>query len=108
MSEYHKTTVTVPVTQYVRLNGKRVEVIAEVDGSLSTKVSAILAAGLRFTAEKMDEDHVALCIENDEEDLAIEIAPNKPGIVQEFEKLIRDFKLARPRPRAKSEAGDGQ
>lgn len=90
---WHDTTVTVPITQFVRPHGKRIDVIAEVDGSLSGKVAAILKAGLRFTAEAIDENHVALCIENNEEDLAIEIAPNAPGIILELEKLIKDFSL---------------
>lgn len=95
MNAWHSTTVTVPVTQYVRPNGKQVQVICEVDGSLAQKVKAIQDAGLRFTAEKIDEEHVALCIENDEEDLAIEISPNRPGIVKEIEKLISGFDLKR-------------
>ncbi len=93
MSDWHKTTVTVSVIQYVRPGWTKRELIAEVDGSLSDKVSAIQKAKLRFTVEKIDEHHVALCIEDDEQDLAIEIAPNAPGIIQELEKLIREFEI---------------
>jgi len=86
----------VELTQFIRPHGKRRPTSCEVDDSLGLKVKAIRDAGLRFTAECIGPN-VSFCIENDEEDLAIEIAVNGPGengTRAKLEKLIRDFKLA--------------
>jgi len=69
----------VKVTQFIRPNGRQEEITAEVDDALQPKVEAIIKAGLRFTAEVLPGGKVSLCIENSEEDLAIEIADNGPG-----------------------------
>lgn len=72
-------------------------VSCEVTDDLAPKVKAIMDAGLRFTCEAIN-DNVAICIENDEEDLAIDIAMNRPGDESTgpkatLEKLIRNFKV---------------
>jgi hypothetical protein len=85
----------VKLTQFIRPNGRQEEITAEVDDALRPQVEAIIKAGLRFTAEVIPGGNVSLCIENDEEDLAIEIARNSPGENTPraaLERLISRFK----------------
>jgi len=91
-----KTTVEVPLTQYLRPDGRRRAITADVDIKLGPKVRAILDKGYRFTAEELSGLGVSLCIENDEEDLAVEVAENGPGSNSPrvaLERLISKFKL---------------
>lgn len=90
-----KKTIEVPITQFVRPNGRRRAVTCEVDGELEPKVKAILAKGYRFTAEELSGMGVSLCIEDNDSDVAVEIAENGPGPRSPqvmLEKLIREFK----------------
>jgi hypothetical protein len=87
----------VELTQFVRPNGHQRPTSCEIDDALAPKVKAIRDAGLRFTAE-VTGPNVVFCIENDEEDLAIEIATNGPGengTRAKLEKLIHGFEAAR-------------
>jgi len=69
-------------------------VAVEVDDALREQVEAIEVAGLQFTAEVIPGGVVSLCIENGEDDLAIELAENGPGEnspTVALERLIRGF-----------------
>ena len=88
----------VELIQFIRPNGRREQIWCDgIDDSLADKVKQITDAGLRFTAEAINGT-VSLCIENDEEDLAIEMAMNRPddeqtGPKATLEKMIRAFKI---------------
>jgi hypothetical protein len=89
----------VNLTQFIRPNGRQRQTFAEVSDDLRARVEAIRAAGLRFTAEDLGNGKVSLCIENDEEDLAIEIADNGPGEnspTVALERLIRSYRGTLP------------
>jgi hypothetical protein len=90
----------IELTQFVRPNGHKRPTSCEIDDDLASKVKAIRDAGLRLTAEVIGPN-VSFCIEDDEEDLAIEIAANGPGengTKVTLERLIRNFQVAAGRP----------
>ena len=78
------------VTQFVRPDGHKKPISCTIADDLAGKVQAMEDAGLRVTAEVIGPN-VSFCIENFEEDLACEIVPNGPGILQAVEKMIREF-----------------
>lgn len=84
--------MTLEMTQFIRPNGRKQPTSCEISDDLAGKVKEIHDAGLRFTAEVVGTN-VSFCIESDEEDLAIEIVSNGPGVRETVENMIRKFKV---------------
>jgi len=80
------------MTQFLRPDGRQQPTSCVIADDLAEKVKVISDAGLRFTAEVIGPN-VSFCIENGEEDLAMEIVANGLGVREAVEKMIHEFKL---------------
>lgn len=94
---------TIPFTQYLLPRGERREGGFEVAADVFAKAQTIIDAGHRFEAEILTTGHVSLTIHNveAEEDVAIELVPNGPGVREAVCRLVEGFA---PSP---TDTGDG-
>lgn len=83
--------IEIPFTQYLRPDGRKVDVSIEVSDEVGTKAHAIIAAGYRFECEILTTGQVSVTITDDEADHAIEIVMNGPDIPVTVERLIMNF-----------------
>lgn len=81
-------------TQYLAPDGRKKPVYIERPRSVFEKASDIVAKGFRLECEVLIGDLVSLTIAGDDEDLAIEVVPNGPGVPEAVDKLILGFDIA--------------
>lgn len=89
-------TAEIPFTQYVLPDGRRRQTSIEVAADVAEKAGSIISRGLRFECEVLSTGHVSLTIfdPEEEDDVAIEVLPNGPGIREAVEAMVRDFDIA--------------
>ncbi|HNP16327.1 MAG TPA: hypothetical protein PKI99_07695, partial [Terrimesophilobacter sp.] len=84
----------IPVTQYVRPDGRRREIGIVRPSEIAEMAQRCLAAGMRFEAEVLTTGHVSLTVvgkddDGEEGDIAIRVVKNGPGVVAEaFDSLV--------------------
>ena len=84
----------IPFTQYLRPNGRKVQVFFECrDPAVAEKAQQILAAGLRLECEELMNGMVSLTVSDDEDDLAHQFVMNGPGVPGAVERLIMEFDI---------------
>jgi hypothetical protein len=89
-------TFDIPFTQYLRPNGRQVQVFFQCqDPAVADKAQRILAAGYRLECEELLTGEVSLTIGNEEEDLAWQLCPNGPEVPRAVSRLIMDFPKVR-------------
>ena len=79
------------LTQFLRPHGDKRDLQVEIDDALRDKVRQIERRGLRFTAEVLPAGEVSFCIEDEQSDLAIELAPNGPGSEWRQREILEDM-----------------
>lgn len=86
----------VPFTQYLRPNGRQVQVEIALDADTELKARAILDAGYTFEIEVLRTDEVSATIHSPvlEEDVHhARIVPNGPQVPTAIKHMIEGFKL---------------
>lgn len=81
----------IPFTQYLLPDGRRQTITIERSPEIEAKAATIIAAGLRFETEVLsDGATVSLTVSDpvEEEDVAIELVPNGPGIPDAVDRLV--------------------
>ena len=78
-------------TQYLRPDGRSRIMRFDVVGDLAVMAKGVTDAGLRFECEILSTDEVSLTVFNNElgENIAIEICPNGPEVLNAIARLIR-------------------
>ena len=84
----------VPFTQYLRPNGRAQAVQIDRPDDIADMAKAIVACGFRFECEELMNGICSFTIADDNQDYAIELCPNGPGVPDSVDKLIRNFDLA--------------
>ena len=90
------TTITdapiVPLTQFMRPDGRQVPVTIEVAQDVADKARTIIARGFRFECECLSTGQVSMTITDPEKgDLDIRVRENGPGIREAVEDMVRRF-----------------
>ncbi len=81
-------------TQYMLPDGRNRPVRVNVPQPVFEKAQDIIASGHRFECEMLnDMKTISVTIHNieDEEDVAIEVVPNGPGVTEAIDRMIMDF-----------------
>lgn len=83
----------IPFTQYLRPNGRTAPVEIGRSAEVEQKAQEIMAAGYRFECEHLTTGHASLTIHDPriEEDVAIEVVPNGPGVPAAVDRLVMGF-----------------
>jgi len=79
------------LTQFLRPHGDKLDLQVEIADSLRDKVRQIERRGLRFTAEVIPTGEVSFCIEDEQSDIACELAPNGPGSEWRQREILEDM-----------------
>lgn len=83
---------TIPFTQYMMPNGRKVPVSIEVADDVYATATKLIDAGLCFECEVLTTGQVSMTITDPEEgDLDIRVRPNGPGIREAVEDMVRNF-----------------
>ncbi len=82
--------MNIPFTQYMRPNGRPVDIYFECSEDLDEDAQKILDRGLRFEAEVLSTGDVSLTVSDGDEDIAIQLCPNGPEIHEAVKTLIRE------------------
>lgn len=78
-------------TQYIRPNGRRAQVSIERSAEIEALAVKILERGARFECEHLSTGHASLTVHYLDEDIAIHVVENAPGVVGEgVDRLVRD------------------
>lgn len=79
-------------TQYVMPHGRKRKTHIERPEEIANKAQDIIEAGYRFECEILsDYKTVSLTIADDDDDHAIEVVPNGPGVPKAVDRLIENF-----------------
>ena len=82
----------IPVTQYMRPGGRKVEVFVKRPKEIYEKAMKIIENGYRFEAEVLNTNDVSLTVSDEEIDYCCELTHNIPGAVTvAFDRLINKF-----------------
>lgn len=80
--------MSIPFIQCLRPNGRRVPAEFDSDPITEAKAQEVIEFGFRFTVEKLPGNLVALCVENDEEDIATRVVQEGPKISDAVKNLV--------------------
>lgn len=81
--------MSIPFTQYLRPDGRRVSITTERPQPIEAMADAVIAAGLTFTAEELLTGHVNLTVEHPEDgDLFGEVVRNGPDVPAAVDRLV--------------------
>lgn len=82
----------IPFTQYLMPDGRTREMLVAVPDHVYLQAKELMADGYEFEAEILMTGEVSLTVVDttEEEDIAIQICPNGPGIHGYIEKLISE------------------
>lgn len=85
----------IPFTQYLLPDGRKRETGIDRPDEVAAKAQRIIDAGHRFEAEVLTTGDVSLTIHNiaDEEDVAIKVVPNGPGVGEAVDELVKSFEV---------------
>lgn len=82
----------IPFTQFMRPDGRPVQVSIERPDATMGKALAIMGQGYRFECEHLHDGTVSLTITDpDQGDLDIELVPNGPDVPAAVDRLIYRF-----------------
>ena len=85
--------MSIPFTQYMRPDGRKVSVIIERDGEIEALANAFISAGGWYEVEHLTTGHASLtaCMNTDEgpDDIEIEVVPNGPGVGDAVDRLVQ-------------------
>lgn len=89
----------VEFTEYVLPNGRRRQVFIDCPDYVAAAAEELHRRGYRFECETLTTGHVSLTIvgptgpvdEDDEGDVAIEVVPNGPSVLDAVDRLILSF-----------------
>mgnify|MGYP000255661942 CR=1 FL=1 len=82
----------IPITQFMRPNGRPVQQHLEVDEQTAYDCGVIRMNGYRFECEELINGLVSLTITDDECDHAIEMCNNAPGqVLEAFKTMTSKF-----------------
>ena len=84
-------TKEIPFTQYMRPDGRRVEISIERPEEICKKAEAIINAGYCFEIEVLTTGLVSMTISDDEADHDMEIVDNGPGVPVAVDRMINRF-----------------
>lgn len=83
------TMIEVPAVQYMRPDGRRVDVMARIPAELEPVYNELTERGCRLAGEVLLNGMVSLTIEHPEGDFAIEVVPNDgPKILDATRRLL--------------------
>lgn len=85
----------IPFTQYLRPSGTTRQIRIERSKEVYEKAMRIIDAGFVFEAEALGTGICSFTITDreEEEDVAIELCPNGPKVLEAIDKLVNDFEL---------------
>lgn len=84
----------IPFVQYLRPDGRKSVISIDRPQNICAVADKIITSGLRFEAEILMNGQVSLTITSHEQDEAIEIVQNGPGMVAAaVDRLITNFDL---------------
>jgi hypothetical protein len=78
----------VPFTQYLRPNGRKVDVTIDRPDDIADKAFEIIAKGYRFECEQLTTGDVSFTIAGDDEDVDIELCFNGVEVPAAVDRLI--------------------
>ena len=78
----------IPFTQYLRPNGQAVDIYFQAPDHVFLKAEQLIADGFKFEVEVLTTGEISLTVSDGEEDIAIELCPNGPGIEKHVEALV--------------------
>lgn len=81
----------IPFTQYLRPNGRRIEVSIDRPNEISDLAQKIIERGFRFECEELTTGHASLTIAGPEYDEDIQLVKNGPAVPDAVDKLVRRF-----------------
>jgi hypothetical protein len=81
----------IPFTQYLRPNGRKIEVSIERPKDIYDKAMGIVEAGYCFEIEVLNTGHVHMTITNDEGDQDSEVVKNGPEVPIAVDRMITRF-----------------
>lgn len=84
----------IPFTQFLRPNGRRVDVWIERPEPIVAKAREIIAAGYEFQCEELTTGHAHLTISDGEDDVAGELCMNGPAVPDAVDRLVSGFTTA--------------
>lgn len=86
---------SIPFTQFMRPDGRPVQVSIDRPDDIVAKAQSIIARGYRFECEALTDGHVSLTITDEENgDLDIEVVPNGSEVPTAVDRLIERFARA--------------
>jgi hypothetical protein len=83
-------TKEITFTQYLRPDGQQVDIYFPAPDHLYLLAEELIADGYRFEAEVLTTGEISLTVSDGEEDIAIQLCPNSPGIEKFVGKLIEE------------------
>ena len=81
----------IPFTQYLRPNGRKVEVSIERPKDIYDKAMDIIKSGYRFEIEVLTTGHIHVSIADNEDDQTNEVVPNGPEVPIVVDRMIARF-----------------
>jgi hypothetical protein len=83
--------MSIPFTQFLRPNGRRVGVRISRPEEVETKARAIMDAGYWFEVEELTTGHASLTVTSRDQDEMFEVVPNGPEVPPAVDRLINRF-----------------
>ena len=77
-------------TQYLRPHGRQQTVEFDAAPDMYLRAQKIIGLGAKFEAEILTTNEVSLTVNHNGEDIAIEVVPNGPGVVEAVGRLIKN------------------
>ena len=100
--------VKVKVTQFYTPNGQQQQHDVEVPDDCADGYKALRECGCRLTAEVLLTGLVSQTVEHEEGDFLIEICANGPKVLENLEKMIKEFEASKFRVWLKEMVSDGE
>lgn len=94
---------TIPFTQFLLPDGRKAPLTVDCSVEVASVAESVIADGYEFQIEILTTREVSMtCFDpQEEEDIAIEVCPNGPGIEEAVGRLVKQARLeARPRKEA--------
>lgn len=81
----------IPFTQYLRPDGRQHPIEIERPKDIEEMARRMLLYGWRFEVEELSTGDVSLTVHDPraEEDVAIEVVPNGPGVLEAVDRLVQ-------------------
>ena len=81
----------IPFTQYLRPNGRKVEVTIDRPDEVSSLAAKIIDRGYRFEVEHLISGHASFTIAGPDDDEDIELTLNGPDVPAAVDRLVKRF-----------------